>query len=246
MGKTMKPHRCGLKHLLAGVIAIALLCSACAPAQSVALAETPEPTPTATTTPTATPSPTPTATSTPEPTPSPTLTEEQIMELIHLKNTIDEISMSQLSIIVYENEGNTKIVWGLIKLNGQNVEFYNACNGEYMFSVYWKPDTEFYLYEIPRYEITMTVPLLDKIRIKDAFGIEELKGKYADMGIAYKQNDFIDEIAAIPNMELGKKANYFLTFDELVSLYIYETPLDKIPGIYEYNSDYKKPDFITN
>ena len=48
-------------------IAIALLCSACAPGNTVALAETPEPTPSATAAPTPTPSPTPEPTPTPEP-----------------------------------------------------------------------------------------------------------------------------------------------------------------------------------
>ncbi len=73
MGKTMKPHRCGLKHLLAGVIAGALfMLAACAPAQSVALAATPEPTPSATAAPTPTPSPTPEPTPSPTPTPEPT------------------------------------------------------------------------------------------------------------------------------------------------------------------------------
>ncbi len=58
-----------ISTLLTLSIATALLCSACAPAQSVALAETPEPTPSATAAPTPTPSPTPepTPTSTPEP-----------------------------------------------------------------------------------------------------------------------------------------------------------------------------------
>jgi len=93
MEKTMKQHRCGLKHLLAGVIATALLCSACAPGNTVVLAETPEPTPSATAAPTPTPSPTlePTPSPTPTPQPTPVLSREEEIAFLGIEYNLDQV-----------------------------------------------------------------------------------------------------------------------------------------------------------
>ena len=74
-------------------IAIALLCSACAPANTVVLAATPEPTPSATAAPTATPSPTPEPTPSPTPTPEPTpvLSREEEIALLGLEYDPDQV-----------------------------------------------------------------------------------------------------------------------------------------------------------
>ncbi|MPM07169.1 hypothetical protein SDC9_53475 [bioreactor metagenome] len=149
-------------------------CSACAPGNTVALAETPEPTSTATATPAPTPSPTPTATPTPTIEPIRELTDEEAKKEIELLGMTvdpkDEIPLSNIFVIFCSelNEIGEKTYFVEFVLL-----FGKSSSNTMLLSRLWNDE---YIYEFPSNGIGTVESLLDGVtsspRFESLIGIE--------------------------------------------------------------------------
>ena len=227
------------------IIAIALLCSACASGNTVALAETPEPTPTATAAPTATPTETPL----PTPTVRPELTTEEEKELLGINYKFNPILLNGIGVIIFrlsENQTsdeysktyNIREMWTTADWDKSGHFILSSFqSGEIVLSTVETYET-ICLDDLPKMELDFAGEQYKGSIVLWAGSLRDLKNGYREMGFEYRSSYLLD---GIQYKLLSEIENVSVNPDELAEVYLLEVPKERRTPAWEYVPGYPSP-----
>lgn len=229
---------CKTIAMIFATIILALCSVACAPANEVVLASTPEPTATPTV------SPTPTPTFTPSPTPMPELTYEQKKMLLGVDEDFEPTLIGSLIVVELSFGNVTGRIWGITYGDdavSSRFDFHSVCNDEYLFTIDMLNNRNIAVGDYPNYLYDWS-PNLVNLKLINSTALSDMARTYKYGNISYNNCQEIKDIFSRGEENWEKTAYTVLSTEQIVDLIIQSTPQEKIIPFWVYTPGATIPD----